>query len=101
MSEGIGKRKFVPKKLDSIEDKIIRYIETGIREKRLKVYEIDGQSWYGLHIKNYLTPAVGGTKSATQKALRRLQADKRLMIRWVLWERATWEIAVRFPEHER
>ena len=101
MSIELKKRKFMLKKPVSIEDKIIRYIKNGIEEKRFTIYKFNDLEWYGVHIKKFLAPSIGSTPGACLKALKRMYQDKRLYIRWKIWERQTWEIAVRILEYKK
>ena len=84
-------------KRPSLEIRIMRYIENGIKENRFLIYRRNDADWYGIHLKKYLAPAVGVTPSKCLKVLRKLRTEKCISIWYQLWEKESWEIGIRFP----
>ena len=85
-------------KAGELEDRILQYIDEGIKQGRFTIYERHNNQWYGIHLKKYLSLAVGVSPSKCSKILRKLKAENRISILWQLWGKPTWEIGVRLPE---
>jgi hypothetical protein len=84
--------KFVVKKKPDRREKVLRYILEGIEEGRFQLFE---GGWYGVHIKNYLGPAVGLVPNQAKKAVEALQKLGILEVCRKVHGYYSWEIGVK------